>query len=143
MNFQDCVKFANDHRVCYFATTEGNQPHVRALGMWFADDQGFFFQTESVKSVCKQLKKNPNVELCYYAPGSGAGTTMRVTGKVDFVDDLSLKSKVLVDRPFLKGLGIKGPEDPLLVVFRVSSGEAFFWTMADNLKEADIEKIKF
>ena len=143
MNFQDYVKFANEHRVCYLATTEGNQPHVRALGMWFADDKGFFFQTESVKSVCKQLKSNNKVELCFYAPGPDAGKMMRVTGKVEFVDDIGLRSKVLDDRPFLKALGIKGPEDPLLVIFRVSSGEAYFWTMADNLKEAGIERIKF
>jgi pyridoxamine 5'-phosphate oxidase len=143
MNFQDCVKFANEHRVCYVATTEGNQPCVRALGMWFADDQGFYFQTESVKSVCKQLKNNHHVELCFYAPGPDAGTMMRVAGKVEFVDDLALKSKVLTDRPFLKAVGIEGPEDPLLVIFRVHSGEAYFWTMAHNMKEMEIERIKF
>jgi pyridoxamine 5'-phosphate oxidase len=143
MNFQDCVKFANEHPVCYVATTEGNQPRVRALRMWFADEKGFYFQTESVKSLCKQLKNNNKVELCFYAPGSGAGTMMRVTAKAEFLDDLALKSKVLNERPFLKSLGIKGPEDQLLAIFRVYSGEAYFWTMADNLKEAEIEKIKF
>ena len=143
MNFQDCVKFANECRVCYIATTEGNQPHVRPLGMWFADDKGFFFQTESVKSVYKQLKSNNKVELCFYAPGQDVGTVMRVIGKVDFINDLALKSKVLADRPFLKALGIQGPENPLLVIFRVYCGEAYFWTMADNMKETEIERIKF
>jgi len=143
MNFQDCVKFANENPVCYIATTEGNQPRVRPLGMWFADDKGFFFQTESVKSVYKQLKSNNKVELCFYAPGQDVGTVMRVTGKVDFVNDLALKSKVLADRPFLRALGIQKPEDPMLVIFRVYSGEAYFWTMANNMKEAEIERIKF
>ncbi len=143
MNFQDCIKFANEHRVCNVATTEKNQPHVRVLGMWFADDKGFYFQTESAKAVYKQLKSNNHIGLCFYAPGPNLGTIMRVTGQVEFLDDLDLKTKVLADRPFLKGLGVKGPEDPLLVVFRVSSGEAFFWTMADNMKEAEIERIKF
>ena len=143
MNFQDYIKFANEHPICYFATTEGNQPHVRALRMWFADDKGFYFQTESVKSVYKQLENNNKVELCFYAPGPDAGTMMRVTGKVEFVNDLALKTKVLKDRPFLKSLGIKGPEDPLLVIFRVYSGEVYFWTMANNMKETEIERIKF
>jgi pyridoxamine 5'-phosphate oxidase len=143
VNFQDCVKFANDNRVCYLATSEGNQPHVRVLGMWFADEKGFYFQTESVKSVCKQLKNNNNTALCFYAPGPNMGTIMRVTGKVEFLDDIVLKGKVLTERPFLKGLGIKGPEDPLLVIFRVHTGEAYFWTMADNMKESDIAKINF
>jgi len=143
MNFQDCAKFANEYPVCYVATTEENQPRVRALRMWFADDKGFYFQTESVKSLCKQLKNNNKVELCFYAPGPNAGTMLRVTGKVEFVNDLAFKSKVLTDRPFLKALGIKGPEDPLLVIFHVYSGEAYFWTMANNMKEAEIERIKF
>jgi uncharacterized pyridoxamine 5'-phosphate oxidase family protein len=111
--------------------------------MWFADDKGFYFQTESVKSVYKQLRNNSNVELCFYVPGPNAGTMMRVTGKVGFIHDLALKIKVLTDRPFLKALGIKGPEDQLLIIFRVYSGEAYFWTMANNMKEAEIERIKF
>jgi pyridoxamine 5'-phosphate oxidase len=145
MNFQDCVKFANEHRICFVATTEGNQPRVRALGMWFADEKGFYFQTESVKAISKQLKENNRVELCFHAPdvGPGPGTMLRVYGKVEFVNDLALKTKVLADRPFLKGAGVKGPEDPLLVIFRIHSGEAYFWTIANNMKEAEIERIKF
>ncbi len=143
MNFKDCVKFANDNPVCYVATAEGNQPRVRPLGMWFADDQGFYFQTESVKAVCKQLKKNNRIEICYFVPGPNVGTMMRVSGPVEFVDDPALKRKVLEDRPFLKAAGIKSPEDPLLVLFRVHTGEAYFWTMADNMKEDGIQRIKF
>jgi uncharacterized pyridoxamine 5'-phosphate oxidase family protein len=144
MNFQDYVKFANENRICYIATAEGNQPRVRALGMWFADEKGFYFQTESVKAICKQLKNNNKVELCFYAPGSSdLGTIMRVAGKVEFLDDLTLKNKVLADRPFLKDVGIKGPQDPMLAIFRVYSGEAYFWTMANNMKEAEIERVKF
>jgi pyridoxamine 5'-phosphate oxidase len=108
------VKFANEHRVCHVATTEGDHPHVRILGMWFADEKGFYFQTESVKTVCKQLKSNNHIGLCFYAPGVNMGTVMRVTGQVEFLEDLDLKGKVLAERPFSKGLGVKGPEDPLL-----------------------------
>ncbi len=143
MNLQDCVKFANEHRVCYVATTEGDQPRVRALGMWFADDRGFFFQTEAVKAIYKQLHDNDKIELCFYAPGPNIGTMMRVAGRIEWVDDLALKSRVLEERPFLKALGIQGPEDPLLALFCVSSGEAYFWTMAQNMREGEIERIKF
>ncbi len=143
MQYQDCIKFANENRVCYVATAEGDQPRVRALGMWFADNTGFYFQTESVKSIWKQLKKNGRVELCFYSPNPAPGTLLRVGGRVEFVEDLGLRKKVLEDRPFLKGVGIKGPEDPLLAIFRIHSGEAYFWTMANNMKESEIERIKF
>lgn len=143
MDFQDCINFAHENRVCYVATADGDQPRTRPLGLWFADEKGFYFQTETVKAIYQQLKSNHKIELCFYAATPPPGKVMRVTGKVEFIDDLSLKSKVLADRPFLKALGINEPTAPMLVLFRVSAGEAYFWTMADNMKEAKIERIKF
>lgn len=145
MNFKECIEFANENRTCFFATAEGNQPRVRALGMWFADDKGFYFQTEAVKALYKQLKSNNRVELCFY---NNIGIPpvwkiMRVTGEVEFLDDLALKRQVIEQRPFLKSFGIDRPEDPQLVVFRVYKGEAYFWTMADNMKESEIKRLKF
>jgi len=69
MNLEDCIKFANDNPICYVATADGDQPRVRAFGMWFADKTGFYFSTQASKAVCKQLKSNPKVEVCFYAPG--------------------------------------------------------------------------
>ena len=145
MSFQECIEFANENNTCYLATVEGDQPRVRAFALWFADDKGFYFQTESVKALCKQLKSNRKVELCFHArgAGSGVGKVLRVTGEVEFLDDIALRARVLEERPFLKGLGIEKPEDPLLVLFRVYQGEAYFWTMANNMKESEIERIKF
>ncbi len=65
MEFKEFTDFANKNPVCYMATIDGSQPRVRAIQMWFADDDGFYFQTESVKSMTAQLRKNPNVELCF------------------------------------------------------------------------------
>jgi pyridoxamine 5'-phosphate oxidase len=143
-SFQDCVKFVNEEipqRICSFATTEGDQPHVRILGMCFADEKGFYFQTESVKALVNQLKKNNKVELCFFAPKTLV--MLRATGKVEFLDAPGLKSKIYNDRPFLKKAGIQRPDDPLFLIFRVGSGEAWFWTMSDSMKEAQIERIKF
>jgi len=143
MDFKECIQFALENRVCYVATAEGDQPRIRPLGLWLADERGFYFQTESVKAIYHQLKNNKKIELCFYAASPPPGKVMRVTGKVEFLDDAALKSRVLADRPFLKGLGIEEPENPLLVLFRVAKGEAYFWTMADNMKEAQIERIPF
>jgi uncharacterized pyridoxamine 5'-phosphate oxidase family protein len=143
-SFQDCVKFANEQipqRICSFSTAEGDQPHVRILSMCFADEKGFYFQTEALKSVYKQLQKNNKVELCFLAPKTMV--MMRVTGKAEFLSDSNLKTKIYNERPYLKNVGIKGPDDPLFVIFRVGSGEAWFWTIADSTKEAQIERIKF
>ncbi|KAA6343219.1 hypothetical protein EZS27_009089 [termite gut metagenome] len=130
--FQDCIKFANENPECYLATTEGDQPRVRALGFWFADETGFYFQTASVKEIPSQLKNNPKVEACFYHRENQMGTILRVAGETEFLDDITLKEKAMNDRPFLKYLGLTA-QSPELILFRIPRGEAHFWTMENNL----------
>ena len=145
MDIQDCISFANEHHVAYFATEENGQPRVRPIGLWFADKTGFYFQAQTVKAFCKQLQNNNKVEICFHAPAAdGApGTVLRVAGEVAFLDDAALKKKVLEDRPFLKDMGIATPDDPRLALFKIHTGEAFFWTMEYSMRESEIERIKF
>lgn len=144
MDFQDCIKFANENPVCYVATTDGDQPRVRAFLMWFADENGFYFGTLSPKEVSKQLKNNPKVEVCFYnnAEDLQDAKMMRVTGEIEFLDDEELKKKVVEERAFLEQI-VGKPLGPLTQVFRIYTGEAHFWTMQDLLKEPEIERIKF
>lgn len=144
MNLQDCLAFANEHPDAYFATDDNGQPRVRGMMLWFADKTGFYFQSQSVKSVYMQLQRNNRVEVIFIN-SSGAKPTkvMRVTGLIQFIDDIELKKKVLADRPFLKNMGLTNPEDPVLVVFRIYTGEAFFWTLKDSMHESEIERISF
>jgi pyridoxamine 5'-phosphate oxidase len=137
MNLQDCIKFTNDHPVCYMATTENDQPRVRALGMWFADETGFYFQTSSIKEFPHQLKKNPKTEVCFYKHEGMIGTMLRISGKIELVDDTKLKERVLVDRPFLKSFGVT-VDDPKLIIFKIAHGQAHFWTMENNLKPKEV-----
>ena len=146
MDFQDCIKFANENALCYFATIEAGQPRVRPLGLWFADEKGFHFQTHAEKVLNHQLKENKKVEACFYNPkmGGGIGTVLRVTGEIEFIDDLEYKKRVFQDRPHIvKSYGLETADDPRLVVFRIFKGEAFFWTMEINLRESEIKKIEF
>jgi len=141
MGLKECVDFANRVKVAYLATVDGDQPRVRALMMWFADETGFYFQTQTVKALYRQLQKNPKVEACFWDPGEGR--MLRVSGVVEFLDDLELKRRCYEERPFLKEMGIKGPEDPLLAIFRIAKGEAFFWTREWSMKEDQIPRIRF
>lgn len=143
MDFSACVKFATGHPMTYIATAEGDQPRVRALMMWFADQTGFYYHTGTPKAVVRQLKKNPKVELCFYKPGDGAGTMMRVTGKVEFLEDAALEERLFQDRPWVKALMKTAPENARLAMFRVAHGDAYFWTMADNMREGDVPHMKF
>jgi pyridoxamine 5'-phosphate oxidase len=141
MDFKDCVKFANDNKTCYLATAEGDQPRVRAMGMWYADETGFYFQAQSVKALYKQIEKNPKVEIYFQA--KDMSKVMRVYGKAKIVTDEKIRAKCIQERPFVKNFGITTPDNPLLAVFHVYTGEAYFWTMADSMKEAGLPRIKF
>jgi pyridoxamine 5'-phosphate oxidase len=139
LEFIDCVKFANENTTAWIATVEGDQPRVRAFGLWFADETGFYFQTSTIKEIVSQLRDNPRVEFAFHQPDEMTGTMLRVSGKVEFLDDLELKKKVINDRPFLKEFGMT-PQDERLVIFRVSEGEAHFWNWENNLLPKDIIK---
>jgi pyridoxamine 5'-phosphate oxidase len=136
-DIKSCIRFTNENTLCFLATVEGNQPRVRALGFWFADETGFYFQVGGMKSVYKQLQNNPNVEACYYKHENPTGTMLRISGKVEFVEDRNLKERLLRDRPFLKEFGLT-MESSGLGIFRIAHGEAHFWTMQDNMKPKEI-----
>ena len=144
MSFTDCIKFANENPVCFIATMDGDQPRVRPIGLWYADEKGFYIQTQSVKAFAKQMEKNPKIEICFFAPQSDSDRkVLRVYGKVKPVTDLEVLKKCIEERVFLKDMGIVKPDDPLLAVFHLYTGEAFFWTGADTMKEDQIPRIKF
>jgi uncharacterized pyridoxamine 5'-phosphate oxidase family protein len=134
---QEFIKFANENPTCHLATVDEGQPRVRALGFWYADESGFYFQTASFKDLCGQLKKNPRVEACFF--NRDVMKMMRLAGEIEFVDDRDSRQRVMKDRPFLKGMGLN-EESPELVMFRIAHGSAHFWTFDTNLKPKSIVK---
>jgi len=146
MDFEQYVKFANEHPLCSVATTDGDQPHVRSFSMWFADTSGFYFSTSKLKDVYRQLSTNPNVELSFFAPPENPeaqgsimdiGTEMRVTGTAEFIDDPALKDRLFTDRPFLQPLA------DVVKIMRVKDGDAWFWKWENNMRESEITRVRF
>ncbi len=144
MNKQDCIQFATQYPVCFLATVDGNQPHVRAVLLVKADETGFYFDLLSTKNVVKQLLTNPRSEICFCnnAADLMQAKQMRVTGVMEVVKDEALIQKVATDRSFLDALAGQ-PTAPLTMIFRLTHGVAFFWTMPDILKEAQLERVNF
>jgi len=144
MDLQDCIKFANENPICHIATVDGDQPRVRVFLMWYANENGFYFVGMTPKACSKQMHRNPRVEVCFYnnPPDLQNAKMVRVTGEVEFLDDEKLIEKIAEERSFLSQI-IGKPVKPYLEVFRIHSGEAYFWTMADIMKEFELERIKF
>ena len=144
MDLRDCIKFATENPLCYLATMDGDQPRVRTFQLWYADGNGFSFITLSPKEVSKQLQKNPKVEVCFYNNAADPVDIiqMRVTGEIEFLDDEETLEKAFEARASLDEIEGK-PVKPLVQPFRISTGEAHIWTMADILKEPETERIRF
>ena len=144
MKLQEFITFAKENPVCFLATTDGDQPHVRGLLLFFADETGFYFGTLSPKEMSKQLHKNPKVEICFYnnPKDLSKAVQMRLTGEVEFVDDPILKHRIHEERKFLDDIAGENLE-PYNEIIKVSAGDLHFWSMMDVMHEPQLEHLVF
>jgi uncharacterized pyridoxamine 5'-phosphate oxidase family protein len=139
-DIQACIDFANENKLCFLATVENDQPRVRAMEFWFADETGFYFQTGTIKELTGHIATNPKIEVCFYHAAFPVGTMLRVAGNAESIDDRDMKARAIADRPFLKDMGLTA-DSPHLILFKIAHGEAYFWTWETNLQPK--EKIIF
>jgi len=132
MNEKEMYELMNANPVFHLATVEGDQPRVRGMLLFRADENGIIFHTASTKDVYAQIKKNPKVEMCFF----GEGTQIRVTGVLEQVIDEELKEEIFnhPSRKFLQAWKAKGI-DGLLQIFVMKKCSAVTWTMETNFDE--------
>jgi pyridoxamine 5'-phosphate oxidase len=133
----EIIEFLNANPTCYFATSEGNNPRVRALRMVRADEKGILFQTVEGKDLPKQLKDNPQVEICFYS--AEKNVQVRVAGKATLIEDPALQKEILEQRPFLKPL-VEKKGLSAIPVFRIVDCAACVWTMETNFAPKEYVK---
>jgi len=73
--------------VFFLATVEDEEPRVRGMLLYKADENGIIFHTGTMKALYEQVLKNPKVELCF----SGDGTQVRVSGKLEIIEDNNIR----------------------------------------------------
>ncbi len=136
MGLQEYIQFANDNPLCFMATVDGDQPHVRTIRLEKADETGFYFTLVITKQMYRQVCNNPKVEFCFfnYAADFGQIKQMRVTGMLEEVHDPDLLEKAYQTRKGLEPM-VGRPIKPILINFRVRTGEAHFWTMMNAMRE--------
>jgi pyridoxamine 5'-phosphate oxidase len=120
-------EFLNSNPVFYLATTEGNQPRVRAMLLYRADTAGILFHLGKNKEVHQQLQANPKVELCFH--NASDGIQIRVAGEVFLDESLELKKEIVARHDFLKPMIEKAGYEAL-GVYRMTGGIASTWSMA-------------
>jgi pyridoxamine 5'-phosphate oxidase len=119
MDKKEILAFIGANPTGFLATTDGKKPHVRAFGTYRADENGIIYFTQNVKDVYKQMAKYPDIEVCYWANS----LQIRVTGKVQAVEDMALKKEIVDKRPFLKPQVEKNGWD-YLKVFNLKNAKA-------------------
>lgn len=129
MNRDEILAFLNANPSCHLATMEDDQPRVRGMFMYRADEKGIIFHTGDFKSLYSQVKGNKKVEICFSSPDK----QVRVEGVAKITDDAKLKQEVLEARPWLKPLMGQRGEDAL-IIFRITDCKATVWTMETTLE---------
>lgn len=134
MTKQEIYQLMNQNPAFHLATVEGDQPRVRGMLLFRADEEGVIFHTASSKDLFRQIQQNPKAELCF----QGNGVQVRVTGVLEQVQDEALREEIFAHptRKFLqawKELGI----EHLLTVFRMRDGKAVTWTMETNFDKKE------
>lgn len=84
----------------YLATTEGDQPRVRPFGTVNIFEDKLYIQTGKIKSVSKQLMKNPKVEICAF----DGNEWIRVCGELIEDDRVSARKSMLDAYPELRNM---------------------------------------
>jgi pyridoxamine 5'-phosphate oxidase len=131
MTKEEILEFATKNPVCSLATIDGNQPRVRTIMLYKADENGIIFCTGRDKAVHKQLQANPAAELCFY--NAEQGLQVRIEGSVEMLDDLELKKKIVEAFTFLKPW-VESQGYEVMICYRLSNARAVTWTMQTNFE---------
>jgi uncharacterized pyridoxamine 5'-phosphate oxidase family protein len=133
MNKAELIAFLNANPVFHLATLDGGKPRVRGMLLYRADEKGIVFHTGKMRDLYKQLTANPQVELSFNNGSDDNLIQVRVSGKVELVEDLELKKEIVRNREFLKPFVEQAGYDPL-AVYRIKDGVASIWAMKTNLE---------
>lgn len=137
--------FANQNPSSWLATSEDNQPHVRGMLMWFADETGFYFHTAKAKRHAGQIQKNPKVEAAFIRNADDPVNfeTLHVTGVAEVVKSEELEKRLYQERPWLWGNIERSGVDTEVVIYRIVNGSAYIWNMSWNVKEHEAPRVNF
>ena len=141
MTREQIFQLINNNQRCHLATADGNRPHVRGMLIYRADSKGIIFHTGTTKDIFKQIRKNPNVELCFSNNKPEDLVQVRVSGTAVLENDIKLKEEIVANRSFLKPM-VEQFGYEFLAVFRVKKLSATVWTMATNLAPKEYVELK-
>ena len=117
--------FLEKYRDVAFVTVEAERPGIRTFRIMKREGRNLWFATAPRKAVCRQLRKNPNVELL----AMDGDVSVRVAGQAVFDVPDAVCREIYADNPVLPRLYAKYTD---LVYFRLSVREADYYDLAPD-----------
>lgn len=117
----EVVKFLIENPVQYLGTADKNgNAKVRPFQFMLEKNGKLYFCTSNQKDVYGEIKNNPNIELCTSSPSYA---WIRLSGKVVFSSDLSIKTAIIEQSPLVKSI-YKTPDNPIFEMFYLENAKA-------------------
>lgn len=134
MTKEEIFAIMNQNPAFFLATVEGDQPRVRGMLLYKADEGGIVFHTGTMKDVYAQIVANPKAELCF---NNKTGLQVRVRGTLTSIEDTKIKDEISEhpSRVFLKQWKESGEMSDFyrtFAVFSMKDGVAVTWSMDRN-----------
>ncbi|WP_435620727.1 pyridoxamine 5'-phosphate oxidase family protein [Thermoanaerobacterium thermosulfurigenes] len=115
------MSFLKANPVLYLASIgRDSKPKVRPFQFMLEKDGKLYFCTSNKKKVYDEIKLNPYIEL---SVSNQNNVWIRLSGRVEFSDDVKIKTKILDDNPFIKSI-YKSPDNPEFVIFYLDEAMA-------------------
>ncbi|MDR0408508.1 MAG: pyridoxamine 5'-phosphate oxidase family protein [Campylobacteraceae bacterium] len=132
MNYiQEVIDFLTKSPAFYVGTVdEEGKPRVRPFDFVMEWKGKLTFITNNQKSVHKQLRANPYVEICAFNP---SGEWVRISGKVMLFQDTEANKKAFDIAPMLKEIYVSDT-NPILTFFCYEEGKAIFYSFENTGK---------
>lgn len=125
---QKLFDLVDEFRTGMLTTRHGDILRSRPMGLMLADDDGvlWFFTSRDSQKV-DEVDEDHDVNVAF--ADQGKSTYISISGKAQVVRDVE-KQKELWN-PFVK-IWFEGPEDPNLVMLKVTPGQAEYWDSPSN-----------
>ncbi len=125
----EVVQFLTENPVQYFATVGlDGKPKVRPFQFMLEEGGKLYFCTSNQKNVYAELQKNPYAEICVTSP---TFAWIRLSGKVVFSPDLSIKAKIIEHSPLVKSSYGTG-DNPIFEILYLAEAKAVIADFSGN-----------
>lgn len=125
---KEVLDFLKSVNIYYLATVENDQPRVRPFATINMFEDKLYIQTGKIKSVSKQLLKNPKAEICAFKDDNW----LRVSAEFIEDDRIEAKENMLENYPELQKL--YSADDGNTQVFYMKNATATFCSFGKEPK---------